>query len=290
MRWMLNKNNGMAALEEYLQDKYVELYDEIDEDANKVEELMKIDKYAKFFYIPVNEGKGNLKYIIDGDMHSLYLIKKSELPQEIRENLVGGEAGNKEYIDYASLNDVYGVTSNLKVYYCENGIKSIVGIEESELDIEDSNKQVLGSNTPSQKNLFDYLKKYDLNSDGNLSLSEVKNVTSITITEEDNVKEFSDFYNLINLNSITFDGAILGKLDGLGLVSGLKTLVFQNTTVENYDELAKCGNLEVLKFIINDTENIDGNEEMKKLCGVTERNYRNFSWEFWKIKNFSNMW
>ena len=174
---------------------------------------------------------------------------------------LGGEAGNKEYVDYASLNDVYGVTSNLKVYYCENGIKSIAGIGESELDLEDSNKPVFGSSTPSQKNLFDYLNKYDLNSDGNLSLSEVKNVTSITITEADNVKDFSDFYNLINLSSITFDGARLGNLNGLGLVSGLKTLIFQNTTVENYDELSKCGNLETLKFIINDNEHVDGNKE-----------------------------
>ena len=209
-------------------------------------------------------------------MHSLYLIKKSGLPEQIRETLVGGEAGNKEYIDYANLNDVYGVTSNLKVYYCENGIKSIVGIGESNLDIEDSSKPVLGNNTPSQKNLFDYLNKYDLNSDGSLSLSEVKNVSNITITDADNVKDFSDFYNLINLNSITFDGARLGNLNGLGLVSGLKTLIFQNTTVENYDELANCGNLGTLKFIINDTENVNGNEEMQKLCGTAERDNRNF--------------
>ncbi len=209
-------------------------------------------------------------------MHSLYLIKKSGLPTEIREVLVGGEAGSKEYIDYASLNDVYGVTSELKVYYCENGVSSLLGINETELDMEDENKPVFGNATSSQKDLYNYLDKYDIDNDGNLSLKEVKGITKIEITKEDNVKDFSDFYNLINLKSITFDGTNLESLSGLGQVAGLNTLIFKNTTVENYDELAKCGNLEVLKFIINDNGNIDGNEEIRKLCGVKERNSGDF--------------
>ncbi len=111
------------------------------------------------------------------------------------------------------------------------------------------------------------MQKYDTNSDGNLSLKEVKNVSNITITPDDNVNDFFDFYNLVNLNSITFDGVSLTSLDGLGSVPVLKNLIFQNTTVESYDELSKCSNLESLKFIIN-SEGIDGNEEMKKLCGT----------------------
>lgn len=130
------------------------------------------------------------------------------------------------------------------------------------------------------QNIYDYLKKYDKNNDGSLSLKEVKDVTNLTITSSDNINDFSNFYNLVNLSSITFDGADFENLNGLDLVSGLKTLIFQNTKVGNYDKLANCKNLEVLKFIINDNENIDGNEEMKKLCGVKERNNRNFSWKF----------
>ncbi len=114
------QKQGMAILEEFLQEKYVEYYETASKNENKIEGFINIKEVAKYFYCPVDEGIGNLRYIVDSDYHVLYLIKKSGLPEEIRNSLVGGDAGNKEYIDYATLKDVYGVTSDLKVYYCSN--------------------------------------------------------------------------------------------------------------------------------------------------------------------------
>ena len=114
------QKQGMAILEEWLQEKYVDYYDNISQNENKVEELINIEEIAKCFYCPVDDGIGNLRYIVDSDYHVLYLIRKSGLPENIKKSLVCGEAGDKKYMDYATLTDVYGVTRDLKVYYCSN--------------------------------------------------------------------------------------------------------------------------------------------------------------------------
>ena len=97
------QKNGMAALEEWLQEKYVEFYDEA-VNYNKPELLA--NKINNLFF---KEGSKN--YIInEGKIY--YLINKSALPEEIREGLFKGDS--IEYSDYARLIDVYGVTRRLK--------------------------------------------------------------------------------------------------------------------------------------------------------------------------------
>ena len=73
------QKNGMAALEEFLQERYVEGYEEFDSDKLKVENMQV--KYPQYFYIPKNENIGGLNYIVDSSGNSLYLIKKSGLPR-----------------------------------------------------------------------------------------------------------------------------------------------------------------------------------------------------------------
>jgi hypothetical protein len=88
-----NFKTGMVALEEFLQQKYVENYESFDDDTSKIVQLQNL--YSDYFYIPSNEGIGNLRYIVDSEGHALYLIKKSGLPDEIKSQLMGGEAGNR---------------------------------------------------------------------------------------------------------------------------------------------------------------------------------------------------
>ncbi len=254
--------NGIAILEEFLQEKYVENYDELDKYESKVEGLSNL--YSEYFYIPANENIGSLRYVIDSEGHALFLINKSGLPKEIRESLVGGEAGNKTYSDYQSLNDVYGVTKDLKVYYCSNGSDSIYGIGKNELDDDDKNREVFSKEDNPE--IYKLLEKYDgkgnvENKDGILSADEVKGPKDLTITKEDGINSLKDLYNLLNLQQLILDGVTLDNLDGVENVSLLNYIYFKNCNIGNYSAIGRMTRkLEYLYFYdVN-------NEEMEKAC------------------------
>ena len=77
---------GIAQLEEFLQEKYVELYNDIKDDDNKVLALINNSSTSKCFYKP---DIGALPYIVDSEGHALYLINKNGLPNTIKESIVG---------------------------------------------------------------------------------------------------------------------------------------------------------------------------------------------------------
>lgn len=106
---------------------------------------------------------------------NLYI--KSGLPEEIKESLNGGDAGEGRYVDYASLNDVYGVTENLKVYYCASGINSVIGLALENID--DIKERIVFSNEKVTSGLGKLLIQYDTDDDGLLSSNEVKSVKSL---------------------------------------------------------------------------------------------------------------
>ena len=182
------QKQGMAALEEFLQQKYVEIYNDVEENdnINKVEELMNINKYSVFFYIPSNEGIGGLRYVVDSEGHALYLIKKANLPEEIKEGLVGGDAGEGTYNDYVGLNDVYGVTTNLKVYYCSGGLDTLQGLARENLDNDNPRREVFSKDAPMSK----LLSKYDIDKDGVISAEETKSVKNLELDNDSRNNSF----------------------------------------------------------------------------------------------------
>jgi hypothetical protein len=124
-----NIQSGIAALEEYLQQKYVEYYDEAD-NYNCKPELLN----AKISNLLLKDGTRD--YIVnDGKIY--YLINKESLPSEIKENLVGGNT--TEWAKYIRLQDVYGITNELKVYYCDTETGTVYG----DIDVQEQDK-----NTP----------------------------------------------------------------------------------------------------------------------------------------------
>ena len=87
------QKNGIAALEEFLQEKYVEKFEDFEEDDNRIANF--VNAYPEYFYVPKNEGFGVLDYI-EYEGKAFYLIEKKNLPEEIREQLVGGDAGERK--------------------------------------------------------------------------------------------------------------------------------------------------------------------------------------------------
>ena len=107
----------MAVLEEWLQQKYVEYYDETEKFNTKVELLT--DKIPNLLLT----NSLTKKYVIYGGK-AYYLLNKTSLPEEIQSQLSGGNS--TEVADFTKLIDVYGITTDLKVYYCSSGLDNTV--------------------------------------------------------------------------------------------------------------------------------------------------------------------
>ena len=265
---------SVAVLEEYINNYYVEHYEELNGEESKVLTLTQLE--PSWFYIPANEGVGGLRYVVDGEGHALYLIKKSGLPEDIKNQIRGGEAGEGSYADYVALNDVYGVTSDLKVYYCSNGTDTILGASKETIDSDNPLRKVYTETDNSA--IYGLLSDYDTensegNKDGALTAEELKSVTTLTIDSTSGITDFSSFYNLISLKSLILDGLTLNNLNGIENCPQLKDIYFKSSAIGNYSSLAKLSKLNHLYLY-----NIDDNE-LEVLCnGIKNANFSNLNY------------
>ena len=264
---------SIAVLEEYFNNYYVEHYDEMTKkDDSKVLTLTTME--PTWFYIPANEGIGGLRYIVDSEGHALYLIKKSGLPDEIKNQIKGGDAGEGTYTDYAGLNDVYGLTSDLKVYYCSNGTDSIMGKTVEDLDADSPRRKVFS--VAENSDIYNLLKDFDNTdgaSDGVLTAEEVKSVTKLTINSASTVTDFSMFYNLVSLKELTIDSKTLNNLAGIENCPQLNYVYFKSSVISDYSSLSKVNKLKYLYLY-----NIDDNE-LATLCnGIKDAQFSNLEY------------
>ena len=261
-------------MEEFLNNYYVEHYEEMDGEESKVLTLTTLE--PSWFYIPANEGIGGLRYIVDAEGHALYLIKKNGLPEDIKSQIRGGDAEEGTYTDYVNLNDVYGVTSDLQVYYCSEGTDTIMGITTDELNSDNPLREVF--NSTNNSNLYNLLSDYDVadasgNKDGILTAEELKSVTKLTINSSSNVTDFSAFYNLVSLKELTIDGVNLNNLTGIENCPQLNYVYFKSSTIADYSSLANVRKLQYLYvYNIDDTE-------LTKLCtGIQSAEFSNLEY------------
>ena len=265
---------SVAVLEEYLNNYYVEHYEEMKDEESKVQKLTTME--PSWFYIPANEGIGGLRYIVDAEGHALYLIKKSGLPEDIKNQIRGGDAGEGTYTDYVNLNDVYGVTSDLQVYYCQEGTDTIMGITTDELNSDNPLREVFNSTNNSA--LYNLLSDYDVadsegNKDGILTAEELKSVKQLTINSSSNVTDFSTFYNLVSLKELTIDGVNLNNLAGIENCPQLNYVYFKSSTVADYSSLANVRKLQYLYVY-----NIDDSELTKLCTGIQSAEFSNLEY------------
>ena len=220
-------------LEEFLQEKYVERYEDFEENNNRIVNF--VDAYPQYFYIPRDKGFGTLDYI-EYNGKALYLIEKKSLPEEIRESLVGGDAGKGEYTDYVGLNDVYGVNSKLKVYYCSNGMDSITNLGKD--DIDEAIERDVFSNLEEEGGLGELLQKYDANKDGKIQSSEISSITELEITEPVDLK---DIYNLYSLKKLIIKEVSNVDLTGIENCAKLNYIWFYKGSAKSYEPIGKLG-------------------------------------------------
>ena len=257
-----------AKLEEFLQQYYVENYDEFAEAENKAVALKTYRGSASWFY----QGSP-LGYIVDNDGNSHYFINVNGLPDDIRNSVVGGTANGKEnltYADYVKMKDVYGVTSNLKVYYCPDGKNSIEGVNISELDLADSTKEIFAAGSNMAKLITGSDEK-------NVTLEDTKTIKKITINKESGITSLKDMYAFPSLEEVILENMTLNTLDGLENATKMNYIFFKNCKIGNYSALGKNADRLVYLYFYKPT-----NDELRKLCdkdtGISSYDFPNLKY------------
>ena len=230
---------SLAALEEYLNNYYVEHYEEFESVDNKAEALEKNSESSEWIWNPSKNGYGAIGYVINKDGNACYFIQKEKLPEEIKKQLKGGDAGKGTYLDYANMNDVYGVTGNLKVYYSNKG--DIYGISKENLDLDNPAREVLPAG-----NRLSTLITGDANK--NLTADNAKKISELTIDESSGVTDLSDLYVLTSLKKLILSNVELESLNGIQNAIQLNEIKFKNVKINNYSSLCNVINLEKLYF------------------------------------------
>ena len=266
---------SIAALEEYFNNYYVEHYEDMSKkDESKVLTLTTIE--PNWFYIPANEGIGGLRYIVDSEGKALYLIQKNNLPEEIKNQIKGGELNGKtaNYTNYLKLEDVYGVTSNLEVYYCSNGKDSIMGIDDSNLDEDEPSRTVISD---LNAGLGKLLSNFDTNGDGKLSSQEVSGIKNITIDSNTGITSLNDIYNLYSLEKLTLENVNLSNLNGIENCSKLDYIFIKSSTIGDYSAIGKLGSkLKRLYFLYATNDEVNKLGEGLSNYDLPNLNYLGF--------------
>ena len=257
------QKQGMAALEEWVGQKYVEFYEDADKYNSKPELLN-----AKIKNFLLKDGtKTYITY--NGKMY--YLINKSSLPKEIQEQLVGGDT--TEYSKYIRLQDVYGVTSDLKIYYYgQDGAEGQVYGKTEDLDVDPTlpAKELSGNEVLSDA-VKSALSELGIDVEGDITVGDLAGLKNLTIdgskTDITTLAGISDARNLKNL--VLKDLNKLPNLDGIESLSLLQSIYFDNcilTEETGYDKLASAIDLNKLYFRFDSGRNETVlNKEVEKI-------------------------
>ena len=239
------QKQGMAALEEWLQDSYIKYYDKV----TKSDEGNEVTFLNRMFNFNLLLKDGSRDYIInEGKIY--YLLDKScsFIPEDIREGLVGGDS--TEYSEYTKLHDVYGITRNLKVYYCNNGVEGIYGnFENYDVDPNELASGINGNNNLKNA-LTDILKnQYGIDVDERgITLGNISVLKNLEIDGEkySGITDITGLGDLKNLKTLTLTNLSLESLNGLDGMPNLYYLYLKNTTSKDYKSLSSCFNLQYL--------------------------------------------
>ena len=256
---------SIAVLEEYLNNYYVENYENFESSENKAEALEKNYESSNWIWNPSKHGYGNLGYIVDSDGNMCYLINKSELPDEIKKQILGGEAGDGSYSDYAKLNDVYGVTTNLKVYYSDGN--NMLGISKENLEKDNPLREIFEAGSSIAKIITGSAEK-------NVTLQDIKSVKTLTLEGNSGISNLSDLYNLTSLTELKLKDITYENLNGIQNALKLNYISFENCTIKDYSAMANNKNISSL-YLINTND-----EQVSLLCEGIE------GVEFSKLQNF----
>ena len=231
-----NVKSGIAALEEFLQEKYVENYATAEESfSNKLDYLINDTDVSQKYFQRAKNGKF---YFVDASTgYSYYFINKSALPKEIQDGLVGGN-NILENTVWASFDDLYGVTTELKIYYFGSSTERIGAEEEAIIADMDSGIGGMGIGSGWANTLGI--------SDREVTLNDAVKKKELTITDSSTDLNLS--YNFLNLTTLTLDGVSKNSLKGLDGATKITTLYIKNSTIGSLTGIEGLKSLLILQI------------------------------------------
>ena len=252
---------GIVALEEYLQTEYVKYYDEAEDYTNKIEMLS-----SKMTNLCLKDGTKN--YITyDGKMY--YLVNKQSLPDDIKNQLKGGDT--TEYAKYIRLQDVYGITTDLRVYYCADGLEGALGTL-TDLEIDPNTPlNKINNNAGLKDAITEALSEIGITiGENGITTGNVSNLKTLTLDgTKSNITSLSGISELTVLQELNLKNLTIPNLDGIEACNLLKTMYFDNCqlTEENgYSKLATVLDLQKLYFKFDSTiDEATANKQIEKL-------------------------
>ena len=239
-----------ADLQDFLNQTYIN--DELDElnstnsDGTEKSPVEKIfDNYSDWFYI---NGANNFviqEYsytnsdgITETGFIKLRLIRKKNLPDDIRKQLKVGNATGRSGLEdsqdaYDQLKDVFGVTGDLQVFYCSDGIGSIQGANfasSASKDAYDGTKTIYNSNSSVAKAIAE-TNGTDVS---NLNMQDLRQVQELNISDNSGITSLEFLYDLPNITKLNFKN-YTGSLNGIERAYRLKKVYFENNGNQNID-------------------------------------------------------
>ena len=236
--------NSCAYLEEYFQELYLNIQLEEDQiNATQLENIIAAG-YESYFF-KTSEGYKLRKTSDDGSIVVVYLLVKENLPEEIRSKVTG--ADNRSSKDYRLLNGVYGITSELDVYYSAeynyNDVTTaftdhLVGLNGT-LNADSPDAIAFEKETPIANILNGGVEA--------VTKSDLKAINNITIDNNEKLSVLPNFTLFPNLKYVYFKNVTINNLTGIdGAKDSLIYVSFSNCTCLDYSALSKCINLQYL--------------------------------------------
>ena len=249
---------GIAALEEYLQTEYVKYYDEADDYTNKIEMLS-----SKMPNLCLKDGTKN--YITyDGKMY--YLVNKQSLPDDIKNQLKGGDT--TEYIEYIRLIDVYGITEDLRVYYCADGLEGALGTV-GDLEVDPSTPLVKVNNDGEMKSaLTEALAEIGIEvGEEGITVGDIASLKDFELDgSKYNITSLSAISELTSLQTLTLKNVNISNLDGIESCSLLYYIYLKDCKISDYSKLSTVLDLKYLYIYLSPSINeTDANAQITNL-------------------------
>ena len=259
---------SVAVLEEYLNSYYVEHYEEIEsiETENKAEVLASLSESGNWFY------KTAIGYLVDENGKAHYFLKIDQMPEEIKSQIKGGSSEGKTLADYKKCIDVYGVTKDLKVYYCSGGTDTIIGESYEQIAEDNPLREVFPAGST-------WSKLIKGNETENVTAAEMKSIRDLTIDENSGITNLSELYNFTSLKNLTINNVNMASLDGIENATQLQYVYLKNSTIGDYKGISKLSRLTYLYMERNgNTEEADNGEVDKLFTGLEGANLSNLQY------------
>lgn len=156
--------------------------------------------------------------------------------------------------DYEGLNQVYAITSDLRVFYIpDNNLNNIIGINPADIQATDNNRIVFEAGSNMANNL---------NDGKEMTIQQVKVHKKVSIDSNSTIVDLKDIGKLSSMQELIINNSEIKSLKGLEGTDSLKILRLYGNNIESFDGIEKCVKLE--KIYLHNFSN----EQFKELCAA----------------------